>query len=47
MVEGDTLSGIALRYYGNANRWAEIFEANRSKLPTERSLAVGMTIRIP
>lgn len=26
--DGDTLTSIALQYYGNSNRWSEIFEVN-------------------
>jgi LysM repeat protein len=29
VVGGDTLSGIAEKFYNNANRWPRIFEANR------------------
>ena len=28
IVSGDTLSGIALRFYGNGNRWPAIYSAN-------------------
>ena len=35
IVFGDTLSGISLRYYGTANRWREIFAANRANLRDE------------
>ena len=47
VVSGDTLSGISARYYGTSRRWAEIYEANRAKLPNERALRIGMTILIP
>lgn len=47
VVYGDTLSGIALRYYGSAIRWAEIYDANREKLPNERALRIGMELVIP
>jgi LysM repeat protein len=47
VVEGETLSGIARRYYRNSQRWPEIFEANRNLLTDERSLRVGMELRIP
>lgn len=30
VVSGDTLSGIAKRFYGNANRYPEIYNANRA-----------------
>jgi nucleoid-associated protein YgaU len=44
---GETLSGIALRYYGTATRWPEILAANRDVLPNERSFVAGRTLRIP
>ena len=47
VVSGDTLSGLALRYYGNAVRWAEIYDANRNQLPNERALRIGMELVIP
>ncbi len=47
VVPGDTLSRIALKYYGDADRWAEILDANRAILPDERHLHVGRTLRIP
>ena len=47
VVAGDTLSGLALRYYGNPVRWAEIYDANRDKLPNERALRIGMELVIP
>lgn len=47
VAAGETLSGIALRYYGKSVRWAEILDANRAVLRDERSLRVGMQLRIP
>jgi len=47
IAPGETLSGIALRYYGTAARWPEILAANRDVLPDERSFVAGRTIRIP
>jgi len=45
---GDTLWGLAKRYYGNALRLSAIHEANRDKLPTRDSpLRVGMKLAIP
>ncbi len=45
---GDTLSRIALRLLGDANRYREIFAANRDQLSTVNTrLKVGMTLRIP
>lgn len=47
VAEGETLSGIARRYYRNSQRWPEIFEANRNLLADERSLRIGMELHIP
>jgi len=47
VVRGDTLFGLAQRYYGDRTRWRDIYNANRDSLPNENSLAVGMELRIP
>jgi len=44
---GDTLSSIAETFYGDANQWRPIFEANRDLLPSADSLQAGQTLRIP
>ncbi len=44
---GETLSGIAQKYYGTAKRWPEIYAANRDILRDERSLVAGRVLRIP
>jgi len=45
--EGDTLSRIARRYYGNPDRWPEIYEANRAILSDPGRLPKGAALRIP
>jgi hypothetical protein len=47
VAKGDTLSAISLRVYGTANRWREIYEANRSALPSPAHLKVGQQLAIP
>ena len=47
VVDGDTLSGLATRYLGSAGRYAEILEANRTKLRSADMLPVGIVLRIP
>jgi nucleoid-associated protein YgaU len=47
IVAGDTLSGIAKRFYGNANAYPEIFEANREVIKDPDLIFVGQKIRIP
>jgi nucleoid-associated protein YgaU len=44
---GETLGQIALRYYGDANRWQAIYDANRGQLPSPNALAVNMRLTIP
>lgn len=43
---GDTLSDIALRFYGNADYWDEILAAN-SFLPSPEALMPGMVLVLP
>lgn len=47
IVRGDTLSGIAKRYYGHANRWPELFEANREVIEDPDKIFPGQKIRVP
>ncbi len=47
VTEGDSLSRISMRYYGTANRWQEIYNANRDVLQGSSILRVGMQLRIP
>jgi len=47
VMPGDTLSRIAGNVYGDSKRWQEIYQANRSLLPTPQSLKVGQTLQIP
>ncbi len=44
---GDTLSKIAKQYYGNANDYNKIFEANRDKLSDPNKIQVGQELVIP
>lgn len=45
--DGDTLGRIALRYYGDANRWQRIYDANRAAIPNPNALTVGTRLNIP
>ncbi|MCC6415453.1 MAG: LysM peptidoglycan-binding domain-containing protein, partial [Opitutaceae bacterium] len=47
VAEGDSLSRISLRYYGTANRWQEIYEANRAVLSQENVLRPGQQLVLP
>jgi LysM repeat protein len=44
---GDTLSKIAKQFYGNANDYNRIFEANRDKLSNPDQIQVGQELVIP
>ena len=47
VVAGDTLSGIAEKYYQDATRWPIIFEANRHQLQDPDHIFPGQVLRIP
>jgi hypothetical protein len=45
--QGDTLSGIALQFYGDAAHWKDILQANRSRLQRPADLRPGMKLVVP
>ncbi|MBP6598087.1 MAG: peptidoglycan-binding protein LysM [Giesbergeria sp.] len=47
VVRGDTLSAIAKTYYGNANKYPQIFEANKPMLSHPDKIYPGQKLRIP
>jgi len=47
VVSGDTLGGIAKRFYGQAGKYMKIFEANRDILDDPNLIKVGQKLRIP
>jgi len=47
IVKGDTLSKIAKHFYGNANKYPVIFEANREVIKNPDLIYPGQKIRIP
>lgn len=47
IVDGDTLSVLAARYLGSAERYLEIFEANKVVLPGPDILPIGVELEIP
>ena len=47
VVKGDTLSKIAKQFYGNANEYPRIFEANRPMLTHPDKIYPGQNLRIP
>ena len=44
---GDTLSKIAKEFYGNANEYNKIFEANTDQLTSPDRINVGQELKIP
>ena len=47
MKSGDTLGAIAKEHLGAANRYPEIFEANRPMLTDPNLIYPGQVLRIP
>ena len=47
VVEGDTLSGIAKRLYGEASRWKRIYDANRDVIDDPDLIYPGQNLKIP
>ncbi len=44
---GDSLSKISKKFYGNANSWKRIFEANRDIVKNPDLIQPGWKLRIP
>lgn len=47
VVSGDSLSKIAKRYYGDANKWNRIYEANRDLIKDPDLIHPGQKLTIP
>jgi nucleoid-associated protein YgaU len=47
VVSGDNLSKIAKKFYGNANKYPVIFEANKPMLKHPDKIYPGQMLRIP
>ena len=45
--KGDTLAGIAQKFYGDRTAWKRIYQANRDQLPNPNALKVGQALKIP
>ena len=44
---GDTLSHLALQYYGNARKWPKIYEANKETMANPHYLYIGQKVLVP
>lgn len=47
VVQGDTLSSIAKKYYNDASKFNKILDANKDVLKNADSLQLGMKLKIP
>jgi nucleoid-associated protein YgaU len=47
VAKGETLSGIAQKYYGKASLYPKIAEANRDKISDPDKIREGMVLQIP
>ena len=47
VVSGDTLSAISKKYYGDANKYNAIFEANKPMLTSPDRIYPGQKLRLP
>jgi uncharacterized protein YidB (DUF937 family) len=47
VVKGDSLSKIAKRYYGDAQQWRVIYDANREQVKDPDLIQPGWKLRIP
>ena len=47
VAKGDTLSKIAKEFYGNANQYMKIFDANKPMLKHPDKIYPGQVLRIP
>ena len=47
VLKGDTLSKIAKSFYGNANKWKLIFEANGDQIKNPDLIKPGQVLKIP
>jgi len=47
VAKGDTLYGLAQRYYGNRSRWKDIYNANKDVMRSADDYKIGMELKIP
>ncbi|MBC8040308.1 MAG: LysM peptidoglycan-binding domain-containing protein [Opitutaceae bacterium] len=47
VASGDSLSKISKQYYGTANRWNDILQANKDVIRNPDALVLGTKLRIP
>jgi nucleoid-associated protein YgaU len=47
VAAGDNLSKIAEKFYGDAEAWKQIFDANRDQLIEPDGIKIGQMLKIP
>jgi nucleoid-associated protein YgaU len=47
VASGDSLSKIAKKFYGDANKWRRIFDANRDIIKNPDLIHPGQILKIP
>ena len=47
VVKNDTLYGIARKFYGDGNKWSQIYEANKSTISDPHWIYPGQSLLIP
>ena len=47
MQSGDTLSKISKQFYGDANSYMRIFDANKDQLKDPNTIKPGQVLKIP
>lgn len=47
VAAGDTLGAIAKQFYGDANRWKDILEANKDTVKDANAIRAGQELIIP
>lgn len=47
VASGDSLSKIAKRFYGDANQWRKIYDANRDQIENPDLIHPGQELEIP
>ena len=47
VVSGDNLSAISRKYYGTADHWRKIYEANKDIIKDPNNIRIGQVFKIP
>ncbi len=47
VIEGDSLSAIAERFLGSADRWRQLYELNRQTISNPDTIRPGTVLKIP